>query len=104
MIINLTDSLGIELGRFFQATRLAEAGARLLNVAVSRAKHHSMLVGNFVYLREQAPPGGCVRRLLEHFEEYGERLVVEGLSRPMTRLRSRAWTPSAIVVGRPDPV
>ena len=78
LVIDLTDSDGIRLGGFLQATRIDEVGARMLNVAVSRAKHHLMLVGNFRYLRKKAPPGGFVPRLLDHFERYGTRLMLDG--------------------------
>lgn len=74
MLLDLTDSLGTKLGRFLQATRIEEDGARLLNVAVSRAQSHVVLVGNFEYLRARAPREGFVRRLVDHFEARGESL------------------------------
>lgn len=79
MVIDLTDSLGARLGRFLQAIRIEEDGARLLNVAVSRARRHVIVVGNFEYLRGKAPRDGFVRRLVEHFEEHGEALDLEAL-------------------------
>lgn len=79
MLLDLTDSLGAKLGRFLQATRLEEDGARLLNVAVSRARRHVVLLGNFEYLRKRAPRDGFVRRLVDHFEEDGEALDLETL-------------------------
>lgn len=79
MLLDLTDSLGARLGRFLQATRLAEDGARLLNVAASRARHHVVLLGNFEYLRAKAPSDGFVRRLVDHFEEHGEALDLDTL-------------------------
>lgn len=79
MILDLTDSLGARLGRFLQATRMEEDGARLLNVAVSRARHHVVLIGNFEYLRAKAPSGGFVRRIVDHFEEHGEVLDLNTL-------------------------
>lgn len=79
MLLDLTDSLGTKLGRFLQATRIEEDGARLLNVAASRARHHVVLVGNFEYLRAKAPREGFVRRLLDHFEEQGEALDLGAL-------------------------
>jgi ssDNA-binding Zn-finger/Zn-ribbon topoisomerase 1 len=87
MVLDLTDSLGAPLGYFLKATRLEEDGARLLNVAASRAKHHVVLVGNFEYLRSKAPDDGFIRRLVEHFEEHGQRLDVDGL----LPLAEREW-------------
>ena len=80
MVIDLTDSLGVPLGFFLRATRLEEDGARLLNVAVSRAKHHVVLLGNFDYLREEAPHlGFFVRQLIDHFKEHGHALDIDEL-------------------------
>jgi ssDNA-binding Zn-finger/Zn-ribbon topoisomerase 1 len=79
MVLDLTDSLGAPLGRFLQAVRLEEDGARLLNVAVSRARHHVVLLGNFEYLRAKAPDGAVVRQLVDHFEEHGEALELKNL-------------------------
>jgi hypothetical protein len=79
MLLDLTDSTGVRLGRFLQATRLEEDGARLLNVAASRARQHILVIGNFEYLRARAPREGFVRRLVDHFEENGEALDVNTL-------------------------
>jgi ssDNA-binding Zn-finger/Zn-ribbon topoisomerase 1 len=87
MLLDLTDSLGANLGRFLQATRLEEDGARLLNVAASRARHHVVLLGNFEYLRAKAPRDGFVRRLVDHFEAHGEALDLDAL----LPLAEREW-------------
>lgn len=79
MLLDLTDSLGARLSRFLRATRIEEEGARLLNVAVSRARRHVILLGNFEYLRTKAPRNGFVRRLVDHFEERGEALDLDAL-------------------------
>ena len=79
MLLDITDSVGARLGRFLQATRIEEDGARLLNVAASRARHHVVLLGNFEYLRAKAPGNGFVRRLVDHFEEHGEALDLNTL-------------------------
>jgi hypothetical protein len=87
IIIDLTDSLGAPLGRFLQATHRNEEGARLLNVALSRAKRHIVLVGNLDYLRARAPTGGFVQHLLDHFTEHGEALDLDAL----VPLAERDW-------------
>lgn len=79
MLLDLTDSVGVPLGRFLQAARLEEDGARLLNVAVSRARHHVVLIGNFEHLRAKAPRDGFACRLLDHAEEHGDALDLEAL-------------------------
>lgn len=79
MVLDLTDSLGARLGRFLQAVRVEEDGARLLNVAASRARDHIVLLGNFDYLRAKAPGNAIVRQLIDYFEEHGEALDLEKL-------------------------
>jgi len=79
MIIDLTDSIGVPLGRFLKAKDMSEDGARLLNVAASRAKHHVILVGNFDHLRAKAPPAGFTRRLIDHFEQSGKPIDLDSL-------------------------
>ena len=79
MVLDFTDSFGTRLGRFFTASQIEEDGARLLNVAVSRARHHVVVVANFEYLNTHAPENAIVRRLLGHFKEHGEALDVEAL-------------------------
>ncbi|ROQ90904.1 topoisomerase-like DNA binding C4 zinc finger protein [Desulfosoma caldarium] len=79
VVLDLTDSYGTHLSHFLKATRMEQVGARLLNVAVSRARQHLILLGNFQYLRAHAPRDGFVRRLLDHFEHFGEALNVNAL-------------------------
>ena len=79
MLIDLTDSLGVRLGRFLRATGLTEDGARLLNVAASRAQDYVVLVGNFQYLRDKAPQASYVRELVDYFRRHGESLDLDAL-------------------------
>ena len=79
MIVDLTDSYGTLLGRFMKATAMEDAGARLLNVAVSRARDHVVLVANFEWLRSKIPPKGFTRRLLEHFQQHAKMLHIDEL-------------------------
>ena len=79
MVLDLTDSLGTRLGRFLKATAVDEVGARLLNVAASRARHHVVLVANLAYLRSKASPRSLVRRMADHFTEHGESVDVTSL-------------------------
>lgn len=87
VLLDLTDSLGVRLGRFLRATRREEDGARLLNVAASRAKDHVVLVGSFEYLLVKAPHDGFMRRLVDHFLEHGEALQLDTL----LALAERDW-------------
>jgi hypothetical protein len=77
MILDLPDSYGVRLSRFLKAKNIREDGARLLNVAASRAKQHLILVGNFDYLQDKAPADGFVRGLIDHFGNHGEKINLE---------------------------
>jgi KaiC/GvpD/RAD55 family RecA-like ATPase len=72
IIVDLTDSIGARLSRFMKAVRMDEDGSRLLNVAISRARHRVILIGNFGFLRYHAPADGKLEQLLDYFEEFGE--------------------------------
>jgi len=72
IIIDLTDSVSTRLSRFMKAVDDGEDGARLLNVAISRARHRIVLVANFAFLRNNAPRDEKLQRLLDYFEEYGK--------------------------------
>lgn len=65
MVIDLTDSHPLRLGRFFQARHVQEPGARLLNVAISRAKEHIVLIGNLAYLQSKVDEHFVLHRLIE---------------------------------------
>jgi hypothetical protein len=79
IILDLTDSTGIKPSRFLTASKFEEIGARLLNVAISRARNQVILVGNFTYLRSKVPRESILQRLLDHFEQEGEALDPHGL-------------------------
>lgn len=79
MLLDLTDSTGIMLGQFMKASEREETGARLLNVAVSRARDHTVLVASFDYLRSKARKEGFTCQLLRHFKTHGQPLDAEKL-------------------------
>ncbi|HEY9471868.1 MAG TPA: AAA domain-containing protein [Propionibacteriaceae bacterium] len=79
MILDLTDSSGAALGQFLRATHNTEDGARLMNVAASRARHHVVVVANFDYLRAKTSCTSIVRRFIDHFEKRGEALDLNKL-------------------------
>ncbi len=74
MLVDLTDSTGCMLGRFMKGVSPEDDGSRLLNVAISRAKHHVILIANFGYLESRAPNGSVVVRLLRLFKDFGSRV------------------------------
>ncbi len=76
IICDLTDSTGARVGKFIRAESRAEDGARLLNVALSRARFCTLLVANFQFLRSKLPMRACVRGILDYFERHGGPLDV----------------------------
>ncbi|HUU18197.1 MAG TPA: AAA domain-containing protein [Sedimentisphaerales bacterium] len=71
IIIDITDSLGTRPSKFVRAIDRKEDGARLLNVALSRAKSHIILVANFDYLRQKISSESVIRRVANLFLERG---------------------------------
>jgi ribosomal protein L37AE/L43A len=74
IFIDLTDSIGTLPSKFIKAVEREEDGTRLLNVALSRAKQHIILVANFDYLHQKLSPVSIVRRILSIFLEEGTEL------------------------------
>lgn len=74
IFLDLTDSIGTKPSRFIKAIDIEEDGARLLNVALSRAKQHLVLIANFNYLRQKLPPQTVVVKILDIFTEEGTKL------------------------------
>ena len=65
MIIDIPDSLGERyVSLFAQAGDPDDAGSKLFNVAVSRAKHHIIFVANLSYLDSKLPADAFLRELL----------------------------------------
>lgn len=79
VIAELSDSVGAELGHFMRARNLEDESARLLNVMLTRAKRHIVLVANFDYLLRAAPHDGLLREFLLRFRERGRRVDVKRL-------------------------
>jgi len=81
ILIELTDSFGCRPSKFITARSIDEDGARLLNVALSRAKHTIVLLANFEYLRKRLSRSSIVRGILETFQQKGQALEAGELFR-----------------------
>jgi ssDNA-binding Zn-finger/Zn-ribbon topoisomerase 1 len=79
MLVDLTDSTGCRLGKFMKGMSREDDGSRLLNVAISRARDHVILVANFEHLRAHAPDASIVIGLLDLFEENGTALDLDNI-------------------------
>ncbi len=78
VVLELTQSQG--LGRpwgWITAKSRDDEGARLLNVALSRARHNVILVANFQYLSAKLPRTAIARQVLDYFVEHGTELPGE---------------------------
>ncbi|HEU4648541.1 MAG TPA: DEAD/DEAH box helicase [Gemmatimonadales bacterium] len=69
-VVDLCEAEGARVGAFLIANRLAQPGARLLNVALSRARDALVVVAHFRVLERQG--GAVVRALLRHLREHGQ--------------------------------
>jgi hypothetical protein len=73
MIVDLVDSIGeINAGIFLQANHLDSSGAKLFNVAFSRAKENLIVVGNLQFLDQKLPGDAILRGLLYDLQRNGE--------------------------------
>ena len=64
------------VGRFVQGVPPEDIGARLINVAVSRAQEHLIVMANLTYLDGKLPSGSLLRSILFEMQEHGS--VVRG--------------------------
>lgn len=72
MIIDLVDSVGERrAGIFFQANQLNDSGAKLMNVALSRAQEGLIIVGNLTFLDQKLPGDAILRGLLNDIQRLG---------------------------------
>ena len=73
MVIDIPDSLGERhVSLFAQACSPEDAGAKLFNVAVSRAQEHIIFVANLDYLDTKLPADAFLRGLLHEVSTKGE--------------------------------
>lgn len=76
IVLELADSIGVAPSKFVKAVSVEEDGARLMNVALSRARDHVILIANFDYLKEKLSPDSIVVRSLNKFEREGEEIKI----------------------------
>jgi ssDNA-binding Zn-finger/Zn-ribbon topoisomerase 1 len=85
MLLDIPESHGGSwaLGQFVQGLPPEQVGARLINVAVSRAQEHLLVLANLTYLDRRLPSTSLLRGILYDMQEKGR--VVPG--RDVLRLR-----------------
>ncbi|WP_433523875.1 DEAD/DEAH box helicase [Nocardia pseudovaccinii] len=74
VVYDAVDSTGSSLTphRWFTETHVGSEGARLLNVAMSRAREQAILLADMSFLRQNCPPRTPVREFLTHMDDYAE--------------------------------
>lgn len=73
IVLELPESYGgvRMLGQFLQGIPPKDVGARLMNVAVSRAKSHLIVIANLTYLDRFLPSASLLRGILYHMQQSG---------------------------------
>ncbi|MBT2207690.1 AAA domain-containing protein [Actinomadura sp. NEAU-AAG7] len=79
VVIDTVAGAGDRLGYFYEGLGLASATCRLLNVALSRAQDHLVLVANTEFMHRGLSRTSEAARMLAHFEKHAQRLPVEDL-------------------------
>lgn len=79
IILDLTDSPPHAIGTFLGPRSLRDTGARLLNVALSRARDHLFVVANLSHLRKQLSSGHLLAGILDDIKRVAYRMPVDEL-------------------------
>ncbi|MBW8804584.1 MAG: AAA family ATPase [Catenulisporales bacterium] len=66
VVLDTVAGIGKSIGYFWEHTGLTSTTCRLLNVAVSRARDHLVVVADVDFLSRKLPPGSEVSVMLEH--------------------------------------
>ncbi len=79
VVIDTVAGAGTKPGFFYEGTGLSSATCRLLNVALSRAQDHLVVVADVDFLTRNVSPGSEVARMLVHLQRHAHRLSVDDL-------------------------
>ncbi|PSK95715.1 phospholipase D-like protein [Murinocardiopsis flavida] len=79
VVIDTVAGAGQKPGYFYEGAGLSSNTCRLLNVALSRAQDHLVVVADVAYLRGSLAAGCETLRMLDHLEQYAQALSVDDL-------------------------
>jgi hypothetical protein len=79
VMIDTVAGAGDKLGFFYEGTGLSSATCRLLNVAVSRAQDHLVVVADVDFLSRNLKPHGEAARMVDYLQRHAHRLDVGDL-------------------------
>ncbi|HEU0132942.1 MAG TPA: AAA domain-containing protein, partial [Mycobacteriales bacterium] len=81
VVVDLADAYGVSPGPASRAAGRDDPQARLLNVAVSRARDQLVVLGDAAFLAERTPRSGTARELLAGLRAHGTRVPLAELMR-----------------------
>ncbi|MEV2279400.1 AAA domain-containing protein [Nocardiopsis sp. NPDC049922] len=79
IIVDTVAGSGDTPGNFYSGTGMSSSTARLLNVALSRAQDHLVVVADVDYLREHLQPGSETVIMLDTLEKLAQRIPAQEL-------------------------
>jgi KaiC/GvpD/RAD55 family RecA-like ATPase len=79
VIIDTVAGAGEKLGMFYEGTGLSSTTCRLLNVALSRAQDHLVVIADVRFLREHLAPNSEAAAMLDYLTARAHRLPVDDL-------------------------
>jgi hypothetical protein len=79
VVIDTVAGAGDKLGFFYEGTGLSSATCRLLNVAVSRAQDHLVVVADIDFLSRNLKPHGEAARMVDYLQRHAHRIDVSDL-------------------------
>jgi hypothetical protein len=79
VVIDTVAGAGRAVGRFYEGTGPSSATTRLLNVALSRAQDHLVVIADVGFLSERLPQGSDARVMLHELLRHAHRLDVDDL-------------------------
>ena len=71
VVLDLTDGPGLPPSILLTGSKTRDLGSQLLTVAVSRAEHHLVVVGDLRWLARAVPPDAVLMRLLRFLSAHG---------------------------------
>ncbi|WP_326828560.1 AAA domain-containing protein [Streptosporangium sp. NBC_01810] len=79
VVIDTVAGAGDRLGYFYEGSGLSSSTCRLLNVALSRAQDHLVVVADTLFLHDNLSPGSEAAQMLAHLERHARLLSVDEL-------------------------
>jgi hypothetical protein len=79
VVIDTVAGAGKNAGTFYRGAGLSSTTCRLINVALSRARNHLVVVADMEFLRGQLAPHSEAAKMLDHLERYAHHLPIDQL-------------------------